>query len=144
MDVPSNPNVPSPLGREERKRLQALFEEQKGEPIENPPDEGVPGKGLGAFVEFMKKELGGDTELVKQTVADLHALERQDARNKGPSTAARAEAFNDVPARATVVQVGFITERRPRMRIAAEIAFRIIAVVVAAVSAYWVTTRPLD
>jgi hypothetical protein len=128
MNAPRYPNVP-PLGREERKRLQALFEEQKGEPKENSPDEGVvPDKGLGAFVEFMKKELGGDTEPVKQPVANLHALERQSARNKGPS-------------RERVAQAGFITERRPRMRVVAEIAFVIIAVVVAAVSAYWVTTR---
>ena len=30
---------------------------------------------LGAFVSLMKQELGGDPDLVKQAVADLHALE---------------------------------------------------------------------
>ena len=36
---------------------------------------------LGAFVSLMKQELGSDPDLVKQAVADLHALERQNAHN---------------------------------------------------------------
>jgi hypothetical protein len=42
--------------------------------------EGQPGQ-LRAFIEVMRRESGGDPEIVRQCVADLNAQQRQDARN---------------------------------------------------------------
>jgi hypothetical protein len=45
-----------------------------------PPNEHREGL-LKAFVEQIKKELGDDPDLIKQSIADLYAQQRQDARN---------------------------------------------------------------
>jgi hypothetical protein len=39
------------------------------------------GAKLRAFIEKMKLELGDEPELIKQSLADLYALQRQEARN---------------------------------------------------------------
>src|SRR5438046_1117636 len=46
-----------------------------------PNEQNKPAGQLRAFIEQMKREAGGDSEIVKQCVADLNAQQRQDARN---------------------------------------------------------------
>jgi hypothetical protein len=74
--------------------------------------EGQPGQ-LRAFIELMRQEAGGDSEIVKQCVADLNAQQRQDARNHFESRQEyiRQMAALDLADRRGIMEYGLQTLR---------------------------------